>query len=159
MDFLADVAWSFSGWLRRGGLNWTSARFAADSLESYWTHPARQARGGRFRLDAQELGHLDSKYHVHHDAHMRTTVTLDEDVERLLRDAMHRSRCGFKEAVNAAVRAGLGRNLGRSRRAPFVVKARPMGLRPGLDPAGFNKLTDELEVEAFLAKGRGPNTR
>jgi len=39
---------------------------------------------------------------------MRTTVTLDEDVERLLREAMHRSRRGFKETLNLAIRAGLG---------------------------------------------------
>lgn len=78
---------------------------------------------------------------------MRTTVTLDEDVERLLREAMYRSRCGFKEAFNAAVRTALDRQTGRSRRVPFVLKARPMGFRPGLDPAGLNKLADELKVE------------
>ena len=31
---------------------------------------------------------------------MRTTVTLDPDVERLLREAMHRSRLSFKETLN-----------------------------------------------------------
>jgi hypothetical protein len=85
---------------------------------------------------------------------MRTTVTLDKDVERLLREAMHRSRTGFKETLNKAIRAGLGRKKGGTRRAPFAIKARPMGLRPGLDPAGFNKLADELEVDAFLESSR-----
>ena len=83
---------------------------------------------------------------------MRTTITLDEDVERLLREAMHRSRKGFKETLNAAIRTGLGRTTASRRRAPFLIKARPMGLRPGLDPAGFNKLADEFEVDAFLTK-------
>jgi hypothetical protein len=85
---------------------------------------------------------------------MRTTVTLDKDVERLLREAMHRSRSGFKQTLNAALRAGLGQKTASAKRRPFVLKARPLGLRPGLDPAGFNKLADDLEVDALLEKSR-----
>jgi len=81
---------------------------------------------------------------------MRTTVTLDRDVERLVRDAMHRSRRGFKETLNAAVRAGLLGKPPQTKGVPFVVKARPMGLRSGIDPAGLNQLADDLEVEAFI---------
>ena len=69
---------------------------------------------------------------------MRTTVTLDEDVERMLREAMHRSRSGFKQTLNTAIRAGLSVRA-PSDRSPFVVKPRPLGLRAGFDPAGFNK--------------------
>lgn len=90
---------------------------------------------------------------------MRTTVTLDKDVERLLREAMHQSRRGFKATLNAAIRAGLGRQAAGTKPAPFVVKARPMGLRPGLDPAGLNKLADEFEVDAFLEKARNSETK
>ena len=82
---------------------------------------------------------------------MRTTVTLDRDVERLLREAMHRSRRGFKETLNAAVRAALAPVRPAGGAKPFVVKGRPLGLRAGLDPAGFNKLVDELEAESFVA--------
>ena len=85
---------------------------------------------------------------------MRTTVTLDKDVERLLRLAMHRSRRSFKETLNAALRTGLGGNSVQAPRAAFVVKARPMGLRAGVDPAGLNKLADDLEMEALMAKAR-----
>lgn len=85
---------------------------------------------------------------------MRTTVTLDRDVERLLREAMHRTRRSFKETLNAAVRQGLGATTARTRVAPFVVQARPMGLRAGIDPTGLNKLADDLEAEAFPAKLR-----
>lgn len=85
---------------------------------------------------------------------MRTTVTLEKDVERMLRDAMHRSRKSFKEALNAGLRAGLGMKPGRPGRKPFVIKARGLGLRAGIDPAGFNKLADDLEVDAFLEKHR-----
>lgn len=85
---------------------------------------------------------------------MRTTVTLDRDVERLLREAMHRSRTGFKQTLNAAVRAGLGPKPAPIPRRPFVVKARPLGLRAGVDPARFNSLADELEMEAVLEHHR-----
>ena len=89
---------------------------------------------------------------MHHDANMRTTVTLDKDVEQLLRGAMHRSRRSFKEALNGAVRAGLGARPVQARRARFVVKARPLGLRAGMDPAGLNQLADDLETDGVMAK-------
>jgi len=83
---------------------------------------------------------------------MRTTVTLEKDVERMLRDAMYRSRKSFKETLNSAVRAGLSRKQVKGIARKFVVRARPLGLRAGIDPAGFNKLVDDLEVDAFLEK-------
>lgn len=70
----------------------------------------------------------------------------------MLRDAMHRSRKSFKETLNAGLRAGLGGAGVQARRAPFVVKARPMGLRAGLDPSGFNRLVDDLEADASIKK-------
>lgn len=39
---------------------------------------------------------------------MRTTVTLDTDVEILVRQAMRERGLSFKQALNLAVRAGLG---------------------------------------------------
>ena len=38
------------------------------------------------------------------------------------------------------------------------MKARALGLRAGIDPTSFNKLADELEVDAFLAKTRRART-
>ncbi len=38
---------------------------------------------------------------------MRTTVTLDPDVQNLLKDAAHRSGKPFKVTLNDAIRAGL----------------------------------------------------
>ena len=87
---------------------------------------------------------------------MRTTVTLDKDVERMLREAMHRSRKSFKETLNAGLRAGLGERLAPAATVPFLVKARSLGLRAGFDPAGFNKLADDLEVDHFLKKASKP---
>lgn len=41
------------------------------------------------------------------DVPMRTTITLDADVDARLRKLMRERRISFKEAVNFAVRAGL----------------------------------------------------
>jgi hypothetical protein len=81
----------------------------------------------------------------------RTTVTLDSDVDRLLRDAMQKRRLNFKEALNQSLRRGLTELLGEPDARPFVVDARPMGLRPGIDPARLNQLHDELEADGFLS--------
>jgi hypothetical protein len=57
---------------------------------------------------------------------MRTTVTLDSDVERLIRDAMKERAISFKEALNEAARIGLS---GRPRRRAnkFTQKSFRMG--------------------------------
>jgi hypothetical protein len=49
---------------------------------------------------------------------MRTTVTLDPDVEALIRAAMRERGLSFKEALNSALRAGLRQSSPRKR--PFV---------------------------------------
>jgi hypothetical protein len=101
--------------------------------------------------------HLDSKYPEHHDASVRTTVTLDSDVERLLKEEMHRSRRSFKETLNRTVRAALGAAPAASDRPPFAVTARALGLRSGIDPASLNKLTDDLEADAFVEHRTRPS--
>jgi hypothetical protein len=80
-------------------------------------------------------------------------VTLDEDVERLLREAMKQGRKGFKEALNDGLRRGL-EPLRESQEPPFVVNARRLGLRSGIDPASIRDLDDELEIQEFLRKTR-----
>ena len=82
---------------------------------------------------------------------MRTTVTLDADVELLIRRAMERGRKSFKQVLNEAVRRGL-KGEGGEDVPPFVVNARPMGLRSGIDPARLRDLDDELEVQEFFRK-------
>ena len=78
---------------------------------------------------------------------MRTTVTLDADVEQLLREEMRRKGKGFKEALNDALRRGLDSGgPGQSEGRPFQVESRPMRLRPGLDPARLGELDDDLEI-------------
>jgi len=52
---------------------------------------------------------------------VRTTITLDSDVERLLRDCMQARGVSFKKALNETVRAGLTRTS-RQRPQRFVQK-------------------------------------
>lgn len=85
---------------------------------------------------------------------MRTTVTLERDLERVLRETALRTHRPFKKVLNDALRAGIEQFTATEPPEAFVLKARPMGLRAGFDPAGFNKLTDDLEAEAFLETTR-----
>ncbi|MGZ4352208.1 MAG: antitoxin [Gaiellaceae bacterium] len=54
---------------------------------------------------------------------MRTTVTLDPDVDAAVRRLMRERRLSFKDAVNTAIRAGLS----KPRRQPFVQPTYDMG--------------------------------
>jgi hypothetical protein len=57
---------------------------------------------------------------------MRTTVTLDPDAERLLRNAMRERGISFKQALNDAVRTGLTHRIRRGR-GRFVQKSFALG--------------------------------
>ena len=83
---------------------------------------------------------------------MRTTLTLDPDVAQLLEEEVHRRRTTFKQVVHDAIRRGLrssGRRAKRYRAPVFTAE-----LAPGIDPAGFNRLADELEAEAVSSSRR-----
>ncbi len=84
---------------------------------------------------------------------MRTTVTLDPDVEALVKRAMQERRIGFKDAVNDGLRRGLG--APRSD-VDLAFPAFDMGT-PFVDLAQANRVAEALEDEALmhkLAEGR-----
>ena len=56
---------------------------------------------------------------------MRTTITLDPDVQALIRTAMKERGISFKEALNSAVRSGL--TQGKPKRRAFVQKSYSLG--------------------------------
>jgi len=87
---------------------------------------------------------------------MRTTLTLDDDLAGLLKRRARELGVPFKEAVNRAIRAGLG-EAARPRRgaAPRTIP-HSFGFRPGIDLDRLNQLADELESEAFVASSQRP---
>lgn len=85
---------------------------------------------------------------------MRTTLTLDPDVARLLKEEAHRQRKPFKQVVNEAIRKGLGPAPDARSQERFRVRPHRTTLRPGIDIGSFNRLVDELEDEAVIEKLR-----
>ncbi len=83
---------------------------------------------------------------------MRTTVTIDPDVEVLLKNAVRESGAPFKQVLNNAVRQGL-----RSTRAapakPFKQRTFSLGV-PLVNLTKANALAADLEDEALIVKLR-----
>lgn len=79
---------------------------------------------------------------------MRTTLTLDDDVARLVEDAMHSQHLSMKQVVNAALRQALAPAVRREE--PYRLKPHESALLPGFDVAGFNRLADELEDKTIV---------
>lgn len=74
----------------------------------------------------------------------RTTLTLEDDVAERLLEESRRTGKTFKDVVNEAIRAGLDRRDGRAIDR-FVVKARPMHAKPGVDFDDIEGLLDRIE--------------
>jgi len=81
---------------------------------------------------------------------MRTTVTLDADVAARLKVVARERRISFKQALNNAVRAGLGGARRPTR--PFKQSVRRMGLRAGFNPDKALQLAAALEDEEIVRK-------
>lgn len=80
---------------------------------------------------------------------MRTTITLDPDVEEQIRRVMRERGLTFKEAVNRAIRAGLApRGSGEAARTPTY----RMGFAEALPWDKALRLAGELEDEELARK-------
>ena len=79
---------------------------------------------------------------------MRTTLTLDPDVADRLRELARERRLPFKQVVNAVLRRGLGAGSGE----PFLIEARALRLRPGIDLDQALELAARLEDDETLRK-------
>jgi spore germination protein GerM len=80
---------------------------------------------------------------------MRTTLTLDPDVARLVEDAVHRERVSTKQVINDALRRALGPAASQTVE-PYQVQPHSSELRPGVDLTSLNRLADELETDAII---------
>ena len=83
---------------------------------------------------------------------MRTTLTIDDDLARELREKAHKSGSPFKEVVNKAIRAGL-EDMDKPRQIkPYKCKTYSLGYPPSADLDHALNLADRLESEEIARK-------
>ena len=83
---------------------------------------------------------------------VRTTLTIDPDVEQLLQREMRRTSKSMKTLVSDASRVGLG-TRGKPPRAPlFKVEPHAFGFKPGIDTDRLNQLVDEMEADELARR-------
>jgi hypothetical protein len=90
---------------------------------------------------------------------MRTTLTLDPDVVRMIEEEVHRLRQPFKQVVNDALRRGLAPSGRRVAARRYRVRPHAARLLAGLDRGRLNALADELEERVFVEKLRRRRAR
>lgn len=83
---------------------------------------------------------------------MRTTVTIDPDVEVLLKQAMREQRKAFKQVLNNALRDALGAKSTQDV-VPFRQYSYSLGL-PNLDLTKALSLASELDDQQSIARYR-----
>jgi hypothetical protein len=85
---------------------------------------------------------------------MRTTLTLEDDLARRLREVARTQGRSFKDVVNSAVRRGLVAQELTQEDEPYRVKTFSSQFRPGVDPLKLNQLVDEMEAREALEKAQ-----
>jgi hypothetical protein len=82
---------------------------------------------------------------------MRTTLTLEPDVEQQIRRRMTETKLPLKRVVNDALRSGLSAP-GKKPRSRYTVEPYPCKFKAGIDPNKLNQLLDDLDAEEFVRK-------
>ena len=79
---------------------------------------------------------------------MRTTLTLDEDLARRLKEIARQEGRGFKEVTNEVIRRGLTASASQVEGVrPFRVEPKACGFKAGVDPHKLNQIFDDLVIE------------
>lgn len=92
------------------------------------------------------MGSIDTPRLKHHDAYMRTTLTVDDALYKKLKDRAYREHKPFKQVVEETLRRGLIVSQHPEESRPFEVEAHHCGRRTGIDYGKLNQLNDELEA-------------
>ncbi|MFM9963505.1 MAG: hypothetical protein ACKV2Q_20035 [Planctomycetaceae bacterium] len=71
-------------------------------------------------------------------------MTLDPEVELLLREAVRKDRRSLEEVINRALRKGLATRPSKTKRPQYRLKARKLGI-PSVDLTKASMLSAELE--------------
>ena len=83
---------------------------------------------------------------------MRTTLTIDDDLARQLREKAHQTGSPFKEVVIKAIRVGLEQIDKPRRIRPYKCKSYCLGYPPRADLDHALDLADRLESEEIARK-------
>ncbi len=86
---------------------------------------------------------------------MRTTLTIDDDLARALKERARLLDRPFKQVVNEALRRGLSPAESHEPVPRFKVKPIHSGFLPGVDPLKLNQLSEQLATEAFTKPSAG----
>ena len=78
---------------------------------------------------------------------MRTTLTLEDTIDRKLRKIAERQRISYKDAVNMVLSRGLQVMEAHEAPIPYEARIKDYCFQPGIDQDRLNQLVDELEVE------------
>lgn len=82
---------------------------------------------------------------------MRTTIRLDDDLARALKEQAQREKLSFAKAVNRAIRQGLSKSKTKPTRKKFRQRTYNMGV-PLVDLTKASALAAALEDEEIIAK-------
>jgi hypothetical protein len=80
---------------------------------------------------------------------MRTTLTIDPDIEVKAKKAVRMTGMTFKSLINQALRIGLDEVLSPKKSRPYLTKGRDLGLRKGLSYDNIHELLAVAEGEDF----------
>jgi hypothetical protein len=81
---------------------------------------------------------------------MRTTLTIDDDIAGRIEERRRRDGQSLKQVINRLLREGLRHDQRPAEARKYRTKTHKLRLRPGFDPARFNRLADELETDTHL---------
>lgn len=76
---------------------------------------------------------------------MRTTLTIDDDIAKLVDHEVRQSGDSFKGTVNRLLRLGLTAARQPEKNKPFEVTPFPLGLKPGLSYDSIPELLEDAE--------------
>ena len=83
---------------------------------------------------------------------MRTTLTIEPDIEIEIDRRRRASGSSLKGIVNGLLRKGLRAEAETPPPEPYRSETFDLHFRAGIDPLKLNQLVDELEVDTFLER-------
>ena len=81
---------------------------------------------------------------------MRTTLTLDDDLARALKQRAKLLDQPFKQVVNDTLRRGLSPASADQPRRPFRVRTFSSAYAPSVDPERLTDILHDLDIEDYL---------